>query len=84
MNATAIKSKPFNLKLSTAIYKETLSKILQKEGWAESSMGHYRSSGQIKEKKGFKLYIRTRNLNSFIDDFSKKTSLGRLTKPHKI
>lgn len=61
-----------------------LSDKLCKKGWVKESLGEYRSNGQIKEKEGFQLYSRKRNLNRFIDDFSKKSSLGNGQTPHKI
>ncbi len=54
-----------------------------KNGWENSIMGYYRSSGEIKEKAGVKLCIRKRNLQAFIDDFSKKSSLGTPQNPLK-
>lgn len=84
MNATATKLNLLNLKINTIIYQETLSQILKTNGWVEHSLGQYRSNGKIKEKKGFKLYIRTRSLKTFIDDFSKKASSSKSAKPHKI
>lgn len=47
---------------------------LAAKGWVKDRLGQYRSNGQIKEKEGFKLYTRRRNLNDFIDDYSKKSS----------
>ena len=52
-------------------------------GWLQESMGQYRSNGINKEKKGFKLYTRRRNLNTFIDDFSKKSSIDDSAKAYK-
>ena len=47
---------------------------LEAKGWIKDTLGQYRSNGQIKDKKGFDLYIRRRNLKAFIDDYSKKSS----------
>lgn len=56
---------------------------LEAKGWIKDSLGQYRSNGQIKDKEGFNLYIRRRNLNSFIDDYSKKSSSDGCQKPRK-
>ena len=56
---------------------------LEAKGWIKDTLGQYRSNGQIKDKEGFDLYIRRRNLNSFIDDYSKKSSSDGCTKPRK-
>ena len=56
---------------------------LEAKGWFKDSIGQFRSNGQIKDKEGFDLYIRRRNLNSFIDDYSKKSSSDGCTKPRK-
>ena len=47
---------------------------LAAKGWIKDTLGQYRSNGQIKDKQGFKLYTRRRNLADFIDDYSKKSS----------
>ncbi|MCR5311189.1 MAG: DUF4268 domain-containing protein [Lachnospiraceae bacterium] len=49
---------------------------LTAQGWVRDSLGYFRSSGRIKEKEGFQLYTRRRNLAEFIDAFSKKSSKG--------
>lgn len=56
---------------------------LEAKGWIKDSLGQYRSNGQIKDKEGFNLYIRRRNLNSFFDDYSKKSSSDGCPKPRK-
>ncbi|MBO6269857.1 MAG: hypothetical protein J6N19_12040, partial [Clostridium sp.] len=56
---------------------------LEAKGWIKDTLGQYRSNGQIKDKEGFDLYIRRRNLNSFIDDYSKKSSSDGCPKPRK-
>ncbi|RHV36754.1 hypothetical protein DXB59_07650 [Ruminococcus sp. OM05-10BH] len=56
---------------------------LESKGWVKYTMGTYRSNGQIKNKEGFTLYIRRRNLNHFIDAYSKKSSSDCHSKPHK-
>ena len=56
---------------------------LTAKGWIQDSLGQYRSNGQIKDKEGFKLYTRRRNLNDFIDDYSKKSSSTDSPKPRK-
>ncbi len=56
---------------------------LEAKGWFKDSLGQYRSNGQIKEKEGFNLYIRRRNLKGFIDDYSKKSSSAEPLKPYK-
>lgn len=56
---------------------------LHTAGWIHDSLGQYRSGGQIKEKTGFSLYIRRRNLQHFIDDFNKKSSTVTTPEPHK-
>ena len=54
---------------------------LESNGWIRESLGQYRSNGQIKEKTGFRLYTRRRDLNEFIDDFSKKSSFPKPENP---
>ena len=49
---------------------------LSAAGWVKESLGQYRSNGQIKEKEGFQLYTRRRNLRTVIDDYTKKSSLN--------
>ena len=56
---------------------------LEAKGWIKDTLGQYRSNGQIKDKKGFDLYIRRRNLKAFIDDYSKKSSTDGCQNPHK-
>lgn len=56
---------------------------LEAKGWIKDSLGQYRSNGQIKDKDGFDLYIRRRNLNNFIDGYSKKSSSDISSKPRK-
>jgi hypothetical protein len=56
---------------------------LEAKGWNKTSFGQYRSNGQIKDKEGFDLYIRRRNLSAFIDDYSKKSSSDGSTKPRE-
>ena len=56
---------------------------LKAKGWIKDTLGQYRSNGQIKDKEGFKLYTRRRNLTAFIDDYSKKSSMGGCAKPCK-
>jgi len=60
-----------------------LTSLLTSQGWSEHPLGYYRSSGQIKEKNGFLLYIRRRNLQQLIDNLSKKSSPEHLTTPCK-
>ncbi len=54
---------------------------LEAKGWTKDSLGQYRSNGQIKDKEGFDLYIRRRNLNSFIDDYFQESSSDDCPKP---
>ena len=56
---------------------------LEAKGWVKDTLGQYRSNGHIKDKEGFDLYIRKRNLNSFIDDYSKKSSQDICSNPCK-
>ena len=56
---------------------------LKAKGWIKATLGQYRSNGQSKDKEGFKLYTRRRNLTAFIDDYSKKSSMGGCAKPCK-
>lgn len=56
---------------------------LKAKGWNKESIGQYRSNGQIKDKEGFDLYIRRRNLKYFVDTYSKKSSSSNCAKPHK-
>lgn len=53
---------------------DSMTTTLASNGWKRSRLGHYRSNGQVKEKEGFLLYIRRRNLHGFVNDFSKKSS----------
>ena len=59
------------------------SMLLASKGWVKHDIGQYRSSGQIKDKGGFQLYIRRRNLRRFTDDFSKKSSAANPQPPCK-
>ena len=54
---------------------------LAAKGWRTENMGQFRSNGQIRDKRGFKLYTRRRNLRRFIDDFSKKSSSTLCSNP---
>lgn len=56
---------------------------LTANGWVKDSLGQFRSNGQIKNKEGFLLYTRKRNLNDFIDDYSKKSSSDGCLNPRK-
>ena len=56
---------------------------LTNNGWVETPMGNYRTNGEVKEVTGFKCFIRRRNLNTFIDDYSKKASTNDPSKPRK-
>lgn len=67
----------------TTIFKYPTTDPLAAKGWIKDSLGQYRSNGQIKNKEGFDLYIRRRNLNSFIDDYSRKPSSDGCPKPRK-
>lgn len=51
--------------------------------WKNYELGQFRSNGKIKNKEGFLLYIRRRNLKNFIDDFSKKSSNQQAGNQHK-
>ncbi len=57
--------------------------LLEANGWIDETLGCFRSNGQIKEKTGFLLYTRRRNLNRFIDDYNQKSSSIECPKPCK-
>ncbi len=63
---------------------EERTRILATQGWSKESLGEYRSSGKIKEKTGFDLYIRRRNLKTVIDDCRKKASIVDGENPQEI
>ena len=65
-------------------YPLTRKGLLELAGWVKDSIGFFRSNGEIKEKEGFELYKRERNLQTFIDDYSKKSSISKAEKAHKI
>ena len=69
---------------SAIIFNFPSTNLLTANGWIQDTLGQYRSNGQIKDKEGFKLYTRRRNLKSYIDDFSKKSSMEESTNHHKI
>ena len=66
-----------------AVINYLISDPLAAKGWVKDSLGQYRSNGQIKDKEGFKLYTRRRNLNDFTDDYSQKSSSDSRQKPPK-
>ena len=68
--------------ICTILNSQTTSPLTA-NGWVKESLGQYRSNGQIKEKEGFQLYTRRRNLRAFIDDYSKKSSLDNSQNPRK-
>jgi len=68
--------------ISTVINYPAVNPLIAK-GWIKDTLGQYRSNGQIKDKEAFDLYIRRRNLNDYIDDYSKKSSSGDCRKPLK-
>lgn len=54
---------------------------LMAKGWVKDTIGQFRSNGKIKNKDGFILYIRRRNLAEFIDNYSKKSSSKEASNP---
>ena len=53
-----------------------MEKKLAAAGWIRKPLGTVRSNHLIKNKEGFQLYIRRRNLDNFVAGFSKKPSNG--------
>ena len=54
---------------------------LKDHGWVRENLGQYRSNGEIKDKKGFRIYVRKRLLKEFLDDCFEKSSKGEAGNP---
>lgn len=57
--------------------------LIANGGWKKEGLGEVRTSDGIREKEGFLLYTRRRNLTALFDVFGKNTSSGGCQKPRK-